>query len=289
MKPIERRELHPGRRTRGGRRGCGDPHRKPRLSASRSSNRSQARDLSALSPALLDPKAIKGISEKVLVSHYENDYVGAVKRLTAISTQLAELDFAKAPNFIVNGLEREELIARRTSMILHEIYFDSLGGGAAPAALWPRPLRGILAVSTLAVEFAAMGKRRRRFRLGDPRLFAARQAAGNQWAADHTHDARRGSQSRARYVRARLPHGLRCRGAAALCRCLHGGHPVGQRVNSMTATAASLNKNEVQTESLPDQNLDQTFSRGGFSDKLLDPLSYEVLTFQNRFLIAKRS
>ena len=82
-------------------------------------------------PLSLDPKAIKGISEKVLLSHYENNYVGAVKRLTAISTQLAELDFAKAPNFVVNGLKREELIAAN-SMILHEIYFDSLGGGAAP-------------------------------------------------------------------------------------------------------------------------------------------------------------
>jgi superoxide dismutase, Fe-Mn family len=65
------------------------------------------------------------------VSHYENNYVGSVKRLTAISTQLAELDFAKAPNFVVNGLKREELIATN-SMILHEVYFDSLGGGGAP-------------------------------------------------------------------------------------------------------------------------------------------------------------
>src|SRR5258708_13497325 len=80
-------------------------------------------------PLSLDPKAIKGISEKVLVSHYENNYVGSVKRLTAISAQLAELDFAKAPNFLVHGLKREELIAAN-SMILHEIYFDGLGGGA---------------------------------------------------------------------------------------------------------------------------------------------------------------
>jgi Fe-Mn family superoxide dismutase len=77
----------------------------------------------------LDPKSIKCISEKVLVSHYENNYVGAVKRLNAIDAQLAELDFAKAPNFMVNGLKREELIAAN-SMILHEIYFDGLGGGA---------------------------------------------------------------------------------------------------------------------------------------------------------------
>ena len=62
-------------------------------------------------PLSLDPKSIKGISEKVLVSHYENNYVGAVKRLTAISAQLAELDFGKAPTFLINGLKREELIA----------------------------------------------------------------------------------------------------------------------------------------------------------------------------------
>ena len=33
-------------------------------------------------PLSFDPKSINGISEKVLVSHYENNYVGAVKRLT---------------------------------------------------------------------------------------------------------------------------------------------------------------------------------------------------------------
>ena len=43
-------------------------------------------------PMPFDPKTINGISEKVLVSHYENNYVGAVKRLNAICTQLAELE-----------------------------------------------------------------------------------------------------------------------------------------------------------------------------------------------------
>src|SRR5882672_12707967 len=79
-----------------------------------------------------DPAKIKGISEKLLVSHYENNYSGAVKRLNAITAQLAELDFAKAPVFMINGLKREELIAAN-SMILHEIYFDGLGGGGAPS------------------------------------------------------------------------------------------------------------------------------------------------------------
>jgi superoxide dismutase, Fe-Mn family len=37
-------------------------------------------------PLSLDLESIKGISEKVLLSHYENNYVGAVKRLNAIGT-----------------------------------------------------------------------------------------------------------------------------------------------------------------------------------------------------------
>src|SRR5919201_4627239 len=82
-------------------------------------------------PMPFDPKSITGISEKVIVSHYENNYVGAVKRLNAIGERLAELDFAKAPNFVINGLKREELVAAN-SMILHEIYFDGLGGSTRP-------------------------------------------------------------------------------------------------------------------------------------------------------------
>ena len=78
-----------------------------------------------------DPARIKGLSEKLLVSHYENNYSGAVKRLNAISAQLASLDMANAPVFVVNGLKREELIAAN-SMIIHELYFDGLGGEGEP-------------------------------------------------------------------------------------------------------------------------------------------------------------
>jgi superoxide dismutase, Fe-Mn family len=51
------------------------------------------------------------MSEKLIVSHYENNYGGAVKRLNLIEQQLAELDFAKAPGSLLNGLKREQLIA----------------------------------------------------------------------------------------------------------------------------------------------------------------------------------
>jgi superoxide dismutase, Fe-Mn family len=138
-------------------------------------------------PMSFDPKSISGISEKVLVSHYENNYVGAVKRLNAIGTQLAELDFAKAPNFVVNGLKREELIAAN-SMILHEIYFDGLGGASKPSgALADAIAHDFGSIERWHTEFAAMGKAEGggsgwvilAYSPRDKRLV-------NQWAADHT-------------------------------------------------------------------------------------------------------
>src|SRR6185437_11054421 len=86
----------------------------------------------SIKPLACDPTRIKGMSEKLLVSHHENNYSGAVKRLNAITAQLAGLDMATAPVFVVNGLKREELIAAN-SMIVHELYFDSLGGGGDPS------------------------------------------------------------------------------------------------------------------------------------------------------------
>jgi Fe-Mn family superoxide dismutase len=138
-------------------------------------------------PLSLDPKTINGISEKVLVSHYENNYVGAVKRLNAIGTQLAELDFSKAPNFMVNGLKREQLVAFN-SMVLHEVYFDGLGGGGAPkGGLADAIARDFGSMERWRGEFSAMGKAEGggsgwvilAYSPRDKRLV-------NQWAADHT-------------------------------------------------------------------------------------------------------
>jgi Fe-Mn family superoxide dismutase len=62
-------------------------------------------------PLPFDPASIAGLSEKLLTSHHDNNYVGAVKRLSAITAQFAALDPASAPGFLVTGLKREELIA----------------------------------------------------------------------------------------------------------------------------------------------------------------------------------
>ena len=140
-----------------------------------------------IKPLSFDPKAIKGLSEKLLVSHYENNYSGAVKRLNAITAQLAELDFAKAPVFMINGLKREELIATN-SMILHEIYFDGLGGGSALSGDLAAAInRDFGSFDRWRTEFSAMGKAEGggsgwvilSYSPRDKKLV-------NQWAADHT-------------------------------------------------------------------------------------------------------
>src|SRR5258708_35479449 len=83
-------------------------------------------------PIYCRPWLLNGLSLKLIESHYENNYGGAMRRLNAITAQLESLDFAKTPGYVVNGLKREELIALN-STLLHELYFASLGGDGKPA------------------------------------------------------------------------------------------------------------------------------------------------------------
>jgi superoxide dismutase, Fe-Mn family len=141
-----------------------------------------------MKPLACDPRAIKGLSEKLILSHYENNYGGAVKRLNAITAQLAALDVTTAPVFTVNGLKREELIAAN-SMILHEVYFASIGAESTPDAPMREALvRDFGSPERWRAEFVAMGKA-----LGGGSgwvLLTWSRRDGrlvNQWAADHTH------------------------------------------------------------------------------------------------------
>jgi Fe-Mn family superoxide dismutase len=140
----------------------------------------------AIKPLPFDPKKIKGLSEKLLTSHHENNYSGAVKRLNAITEQLAGLDYAKAPGFLINGLKREELIAAN-SMILHELYFAGLGEESRPGpALADAINRDFGSFDRWWTEFAAMGRAEGggsgwvilTWNAHDKRLL-------NNWAADH--------------------------------------------------------------------------------------------------------
>ena len=86
-----------------------------------------------MKPLGRDPARIKGMSERLIVSHYENNYGGTAKRLNLIEEKLAELDYGSAPAIVVNGLKREQLSAMN-SMILHELFFDGLGDESAPGS-----------------------------------------------------------------------------------------------------------------------------------------------------------
>jgi Fe-Mn family superoxide dismutase len=138
-------------------------------------------------PLPFDPKAVPGLSAALLTSHHDNNYVGAVKRLGAITAEFAALDPATAPGYRINGLKREELMAWN-SMILHEIYFGGLGPPAAPAPALAHAIeRDFGSHARWAAEFAGIGKALGggsgwvllTFSRRDGRLV-------NTWAGDHT-------------------------------------------------------------------------------------------------------
>ena len=138
-------------------------------------------------PLPFDPKGVPGLSEKLLVSHHDNNYVGAVKRLGTIRGEFAKLDPATAPGFAINGLKREELIAWN-SMILHEVYFAGLVAAAPPSAGLAQALeRDFGSHDRWAAEFTGIGKA-----LGGGSgwvLLTYSPHEGrlvNAWASDHT-------------------------------------------------------------------------------------------------------
>ncbi len=133
------------------------------------------------------PWTLNGLSLKLIESHYENNYGGALRRLNAIGEQLASLDFGSTPGHVLNALKREELVALN-STLLHELYFACLGGDGQPTSGMSEALaRDFGSLERWRAEFRAMG-----YALGggsgwvvlsyvprDGRLI-------NQYAAEHT-------------------------------------------------------------------------------------------------------
>lgn len=144
----------------------------------------------AMKPLNCNPSGLNGLSEKLIVSHWENNYGGAVKRLNLIEEQLAGIDWATTPVFLVNGLKREELIASG-SMILHEIYFESLGGsgGDPQDSLRAAITRDFGSLESWRAQFSAMG---RALGGGSGWVLLAWSPRHNRlintWAADHAHN-----------------------------------------------------------------------------------------------------
>ena len=129
----------------------------------------------------------------MILSHHGNNYSGAVKRLHALRARLKALDWASSPGFDINGLKREELVAAN-SMVLHELYFASLGGdgllkpSGKPAGLTVGLTRDFGSVERWRSEFMALamamgggsGWALLSWSVRENRLL-------NHWAADHTH------------------------------------------------------------------------------------------------------
>jgi superoxide dismutase, Fe-Mn family len=137
-------------------------------------------------PLPFDPKTITGLSEKLLVSHHDNNYAGAVRRLGQIQGQLNGLEPA-APGFQLNGLKREELLAWN-SMILHELYFAQFGRPNRPVSALAQAIeKDFGSDARWRAQFAALGKA-----LGGGSGWALLVWSphdgklANQWAADHT-------------------------------------------------------------------------------------------------------
>jgi len=113
----------------------------------------------AVTPLSFKPHRLNGLSDRLLESHYENNYGGAVRRLNAIEARLATVDWSSLPSYEVTGLKREELIAAN-SMLLHEVYFDALGGsgGDPEGELAAAIVRDFGSLDAWRREFLALGK-----------------------------------------------------------------------------------------------------------------------------------
>lgn len=85
-------------------------------------------------PLPFDAKSLKGLSEKLLQSHWENNYGGSVRALNIVRARLSQaLADPDTPPYVYNGLKREQLI-RTGSVVLHELYFANLGGDGKAGA-----------------------------------------------------------------------------------------------------------------------------------------------------------
>lgn len=87
-----------------------------------------------LKPLPFDPAKLTGLSERLIRSHWENNYGGSVKALAVVKKRLADaLTDKDLPAYVYNDLKREHLL-RTGSVVFHEHYFDNLGGSGKAGA-----------------------------------------------------------------------------------------------------------------------------------------------------------
>jgi Fe-Mn family superoxide dismutase len=142
-------------------------------------------------PLPFDPARLKGISEKLIKSHWENNYGGAVNALNAVEQRLATMLGDKdLPAYVYGDLKREELL-RTGSVVLHEYYFANLGGDGKPGGDAINAIKqAFVSYDQWEAEFKRTGNA-----LGGGSgwvIFAHNLHTGelhNYWSWDHMHNA----------------------------------------------------------------------------------------------------
>lgn len=108
-------------------------------------------------PLSFDPAAIDGLSERLLTSHWQNNYGGSVNALNALKQRLvAALADDTLQAFVYNDLKREHLL-RTGSVVLHEYYFDNIGPTARDSELDAALTSAFGSVETWEREFRRIG------------------------------------------------------------------------------------------------------------------------------------
>jgi Fe-Mn family superoxide dismutase len=142
-------------------------------------------------PLPFDPAKLPGLSEKLLRSHWENNYAGAVKALNAVEQRLSALLADKdLPPYLYGDLKREELV-RTGSVVLHEHYFANLGGnGKASGAILDAIKQAFGSYETWEAEFRRTANA---LAGGSGWVVLAHNLhtgeVHNYWAWDHMHNA----------------------------------------------------------------------------------------------------
>jgi Fe-Mn family superoxide dismutase len=151
----------------------------------------KASDEILVKPLPFDPKKLHGISEKLITSHWENNYSGSVKTLNAVNKKLlaamGEKDF---PPFAYGGLKREHLM-RTGSVVFHELYFANLGGNGKCAGNIEKSIKASFGdLNSWETEFRRIAQS-----LGGGSGWVVLgynfhlKRLENYWAADHMHSA----------------------------------------------------------------------------------------------------
>ena len=117
-------------------------------------------------PLPFNPAKLPGLSEKLLTSHHDNNYAGAVKNLNAVELELDKVT-KETPGFLVAGLREREL-TYANSAYLHERYFENLGGDGKPSGEFAK---------ALSAQFGSAGRWEELFR-----ATAMSLGGGSGWA-----------------------------------------------------------------------------------------------------------